>query len=246
MPKSEKLPHEVDFTGFPCRAFGYFGRIDVHTGRAVLFELMFPKLIPHFLTMFLLVTSGCARPTTTGQARTTEAYVSDSGSVGFDVRPLKGQNDSLRLEATYESRGRLAKFAIEFGPTHDVESKDSKNVPMGTGQGRFLAEPGSDATVLLADLQKALEAKTIPAKTRRVQALPFMFVNLGDNLSQAPGGGFNANPPGGWTAIKIFMGEEEQEGEVFVNFNQAIGKGEFSIKDADYGDLVPNQLATVL
>ena len=117
---------------------------------------------------------------------------------------------------------------------------------MGTGQGRFLAEPGSDATVILADLQKALEAKTTPAKTQRVQALPFTFVNLGDNLSQASGGGFNANPPGGWTAIKIFMGEGEQEGEVFVNFNQAIGKGQFSIKDADYDDLVLKQLATVL
>jgi len=204
------------------------------------------KLIPHLLAMFLSVTSGCTRPTMTGQGRTAEAYVSDSGSVGFDIRPLKGQNGSLRLEATYESRGRLAKFAIEFGPTHNVESKDSKDFPMETGQGKFLAEPGSDATVLLADLQKALEAKTIPAKTQRVQALQFTFVNLGDNLSQAPGGGFNANPPGGWTAIKIFMGEGEQEAQMFVNFNQTIRKGQFSIKDADYGDLVLKQLATVL
>jgi hypothetical protein len=218
----------------------------VHIGRAVLFGLMPPKLIPHLLAIFLLVTSGCTRPTTPGQGRTTEAYVSDSGSVGFDIRSFKGQNGSFRLEASYESRGRLAKFAIEFGPTHNVESKDSKDFPMGAGQGRFLGEPGSDATVLLADLQKALEAKTIPAKPQRVQALPFTFVNLGDNLSQVREGGFNANPPGGWTAIKIFMGEGEQEGEVFVNFNQAIGKGQFSIKDAEYGDLVLKQLATVL
>lgn len=178
--------------------------------------------------------------------RTTEAYVSDSGSVGFDIKPLKGHDGSLRLDARYESRGKLAKFAVEFGPTHNVESKDAKDFPMGMGQGRFLAEPGSDATVLLADLRRALEAKAIPAKIQRVQALPFTFVNLGDNLSQALGGGFNANPPGGWTAIKIFIGEGEQEGEVFVNLNPAIGKGQFSIKDADYGDLVLKQLATVL
>lgn len=204
------------------------------------------KLIPHFLAMFLLVTSGCTRPATTAQGRTAEAYVSDSGSVGFDIKPLKGQNGSLRFEATYESRGKLAKFAIEFGPTRTVESKDTKDFPMGTGEGRFVAEPGSDAVVLLADLQKALEAKAIPAKIQRVQALPFTFVNLGDNLSQTPGGGFNANPPGGWTAIKIFIGEGEQEGEVFVNLNPAIGKGQFSIKDSDYGDIVLKQLATVL
>lgn len=45
--------------------------------------------------------------------------------------------------------------------------------------------------------------------------------------------------------IKIFIGEGEQEGEVFLNFNPAIRKSQFSIKDADY-DIVLNQLATVL
>ena len=207
---------------------------------------MTQKLMPHFLAMFLLLTSGCTRPATTGQGRTAEPYVPDSGSVGFDIGPLKGQDGSLTIVATYESRGKLARFAIEFGPTHNVESKDSKDFPIGTGQGRFLAEPGSNATVLLADLQRALEAKAIPTNVRRVQALPFTFVNIGDKLSQAQGGGFNTNPPGGWTAIKIFIGEGEQEGQVFVNFNPTIRKGQFSLKDADYGDIVLKQLASVL
>ena len=207
-------------------------KIDLHTRRAVLFGLMTRKLIPHFLAIFLLVTSGCTRPATTAQDRTAEAYISDSGAVGFDIKPLEGQNGSVRFEATYESRGKLAKFAIEFGSTRTVESKGPEDFPMGTGVGRFVAEPGSDAAVLLADLRKALEARAIPGKIQRVQALPFTFVNLGDNLSQAPGGGFNANPPGGWTAIKIFIGEGEQEGEMFVNLNPAIGKGQFSIKDS--------------
>jgi hypothetical protein len=204
------------------------------------------KLIPHFLAMFLLVTPGCTRPATTAQVRTAEAYVSDSGSVGFDIKPLKDQNGAVTFGATYDSRGRLAKFAIEFGSTRTVETKDPKDFPIGTGAGRFVAEPGSDAAILLAGLQKALGAKTIPAKIHRVQELPFTVVNLGDNLSQARGGGFNTNPPGGWTAIKIFIGEGEQEGEVFVNLNPAIGKGQFSIKDSDYGDIVLKQLATVL
>lgn len=64
--------------------------------------------------------------------------------------------------------------------------------------------------------------------------------------AQAPGGGFNASPPGNWIAIKIFIGEGEQEAEVFLNFNTIIGKGQFSIKDPDYGDLVLKKLATVL
>ncbi len=228
------------------KAFGLRTTIDVHTLSAVLFGLMTQRLILCFLTTFLLFTSGCTRPATTAPGRTAEAYVSDSGSVGFDIRPLKTENGSLTIDCTHESQGKLAKFVIEFGPTRKVESKDSNDFPMGTGEGRFLAEPGSDATALLADLQKALEAKAIPSKIQRVKVLPFTFVNLGDNLSQAPGGGFNANPRGGWTAIKIFIGEGEQEAEVFVNFNPAIGKGQFSIKDADYGDIVLKQLATIL
>ena len=207
---------------------------------------MTPKLVTHLFALSLLAISGCTRPAPTRQGRTAEAYVPDSGSVGFDIKPFKGQNGSIRLEATYESRGKLAKFAIEFGPAHNIESKDAKDFPIGTGQGRFLAEPGSDAVALLADLKKALGAKAVPANIRRVKELPFTYVNLGDNLSQALGGGFNASPPGDWTAIKIFIGEGEQEGEVFVNFNPTIGKGQFSIKDPDYGDPVVKQLATVL
>ena len=209
--------------------------------------LMTRKLVMYLLALSLLATSGCTRPSPT-QGRIAEAYLPDSGSVAFDIKPFKGQKGPIRLEATHESPGKLAKFIIEFGPDHNIniESKGPKDFPLGTGQGRFLAEPGSDATALLADLKQALEAKTVPANIRRVKELAFTYVNLGDNLSQAPGGGFNASPPGGWTAIKIFIGEGEQEAEVFVNFNTTIGKGQFSIKDTDYGDPVLKQLATVL
>jgi hypothetical protein len=159
---------------------------------------------------------------------------------------MQGEDGSLQLHATYQSRGKLAKFVIDFGPTRNVDVKDSKDFPVASGTGRFVAEPESDATALLSDLQKALEAKTIPGKVQRAQELPFTFANIGDNLSQAAGGGFKASPAGHWTAIKIFIGDGEQESEMFVNFNKAIGKGQFSIKDADYGDLLLKQLATVL
>ena len=207
---------------------------------------MIRRWLASFLAILIWVTLGCTRSATNAQGLTAEPYVPDSGSVGFDIESLTQKSGSIRFRALYRSRGRLAKFGIEFGPTRSVEGKDAKDFPMGTGEGRFVAEAGSDATVLLADLQKALEAKAIPRNVQKVQALPFTFVNFGDKLSQAPRGGFNADPPGGWTAIKIFMGEGEQEGQVFINFNPTIGKGQFSIKDADYGDIVLKQLATVL
>jgi hypothetical protein len=203
------------------------------------------RLRPRFLAIFLLVTSGCTRPAKTAQGSTREVYVSDSGSVGFEIESLKSENETLRFRATYASPGKLAKFAMKFGPMRTLE--DSKDFPMKTGVGRLVAEPGSDADILLSDLKMALEAKAIPVKVQRVKTLPFTFVNLGDNLSQAPsGGGFNQKPPGGWTATKIFLGEGDQESQVFLNFNQTIRKGQFSIKDPDYGDLVLKRLATVL
>jgi hypothetical protein len=44
-------------------------------------------------------------------------------------------------------------------------------------------------------------------------------------------------PPGNWTAIKVFIGEGEQEAELFLNINEVSRKRQFSIKNPDYGDL---------
>ena len=109
-----------------------------------------------------------------------------------------------------------------------------------------MAEPGSDASVLLADLKKALEAKALPTKVRRSSTLPFTYAVLGENYSQGSGGGFTANPPGNWMAMKIFLGDGDEEAEVFLNLNPTIKKGQFSIKDPDYGDGLLKYLARVL
>jgi len=46
--------------------------------------------------------------------------------------------------------------------------------------------------------------------------------------------------------MKIFIGEGDDEGQVFVNTNPVMRKGQFSIKDEEYGDIVLARLATVL
>jgi hypothetical protein len=79
-----------------------------------------------------------------------------------------------------------------------------------------------------------------------VSTLPFTFVRIGKNQSQGSDGGFSPTPPGNWMPMKIFLGEGEQEGDVFLNMNPVTRKGQFSIKDPDYGDLVLTQLAKVL
>jgi hypothetical protein len=143
-------------------------------------------------------------------------------------------------------RGKTAKFRIELGRSKEIDDKESKEFDIKTGEGKFIAESGSDASVLVADSEKALGAKTSPKHVRRVGSLSCTFVSFGANMSQASDGGFNAKPSGHWTPLKIFIGEGEQEGQVFLNLNPAIKKGQFSIKDVDYGDIVVARLAEVL
>jgi hypothetical protein len=145
--------------------------------------------------------------------------------------------------ATYVSQEKTAKFRIVL---RAPEPADSKVASLTFGKGSILAEPGSDASVMLADLQKALEAKKLPSKVRRLAKLEFTYAGLGENLSRSPDGGFYEKPPGNWRATKIFVGDGEDEGEVFLNLNSKIGKGEFSIKDPDFGDVVLAQLAKVI
>jgi|ERR1700722_1391926 len=193
-----------------------------------------------------LLSVGCSKSTSTTESRAVEPYILDSGSVGFDIAPLDGGNGSTQWMAIYASQGKTAKFRIEFGPEKAAETKDQKDFPVSFGSGRILAEPGSDSSALLSDLAKALEAKHPPTKIKRISFLPFTFANIGTNLSQAPGGGFNTKPSGHWVATKIFIGEDDQEGEFFLNINPATNKGQFSIKDSDYGDIVVSRLAQVL
>jgi hypothetical protein len=56
----------------------------------------------------------------------------------------------------------------------------------------------------------------------------------------------NTQPAGNWTAMKIFIGDGDDESEVFLNFNPVSKKAQFSEKDVDYGDAVVAKLATVL
>ena len=179
------------------------------------------------------------------QEHASETYAPVPGAVAFDIKPLRGKEGSRWL-AIYQGRGKTAKFKIELDQEKSLDDKESRSLRIKSGKGRFVAEPGSDSGDLLNELKTALEAKSLPAKIRRVNTLPFTFVSFGRNQSQASDGGFFANPPGNWTPMKIFIGDGDQEGEVFFNLNPVLGKGQFSIKDADYGDIVLRQLSSVL
>jgi hypothetical protein len=203
------------------------------------------SLICAFAAGFMIF-GACNRPSKASLERVEDHYLQVPNAVGFDIEPLQGDNSTHQWLATYTSQGKTAKFRIELGPSKPLDDRGPLDFNVESGSGRLIAEPGSDASILLADLKKALEAKTLPAKVQRVSALPFKFVSFEKNDSQVPGGGFNAKPPGNWTPMKIFIGKGEQEGQVFLNLNPIIKKGQFSIKDQEYGDIVLARLAQVL
>jgi hypothetical protein len=132
---------------------------------------------------------------------------------------------------------------MELGPAKAIKERDFQ---MSSGSGRFLSQSGSEPGVFLADLAKALQAKKVPTNVYRVKTVPFDYAILGQHQSRSCDGGFADSPTDNWTAMKIFLGEGESEGEAFLNFNSAVGNAEFSIKDSDYGDFVTAELAKVL
>ena len=204
--------------------------------------------VPIVLAAVLLVLVLARRSVGTGagQRQKTEQYISDDNSVGFDIDRVSDFRPGIAWRATYKSDGKIARFRVEFGVSQPRPDDAPKEVSVRSGKGRLVAEPGSDSSALLRDLAKALEAKTIPKEVKRVPAIPFVFVSLGDHQSQAEGGGFFAEPPGNWTPNKLFLGDEQHDCEVFLNINPVIKKGQFSIKDEDYGDCVIVELAKVL
>ena len=168
-------------------------------------------------------------------------------SVVFDIQPVSTRGtappDSKTWLASYRAGGKVAKFRIEM-----TLPKLSPKSPVAFGNGVFYRESGSDPSVLLQDLKTALQASQPVPAAKKVAKLTFRTAILGLKLSQDSvkptiAGAFASNPPGDWIATKLFFNEDD---EVFLNLNPATGKGEFSLKDPDYGDAVVRALASVL
>ncbi|MEO8127813.1 MAG: hypothetical protein ABJF23_15700 [Bryobacteraceae bacterium] len=181
----------------------------------------------------LLLLPGCNRVADRNVA--TDPHPSDEASVSFDLEPLPSGDGSRQWRGIYNSPGKIARFRIDLGAP---ESK--------SGEGTLLPEPGSDSSVLLADVQRVLRARTAPKAPQTKTSVPFTYRNLGDHLSHAPGGGFNATPAGDWTALRLIFGDSDRESEIFLHINDNAKKGQFSMTDPRYGDFALAELAKVL
>ena len=190
-----------------------------------------------------VLASGCRKERTPESP--VEIYAPHDGAVSFDVTSVSFAPDgSSTWEASYLASGKTARFKFVLASSQPL--KDDKS--LGFGRGRFIAVSGSDPEGLLEALKTNLEAKYKPIDVRRVSELPFVYADLGDYQSRNDDGSFQASPPGHWHVLKLFLADENaaDDAEVFFNLNPSLKKGEFSIKDSDYGDDVLARLAKVL
>lgn len=190
---------------------------------------------------FLLSLIGCKQKSTGLSA--IEPYLADDASVPMKLEPVESLDGSQQWIVTYESLGKTAKFKIELGPA-ELQPENEFNIR--SGEGRFIPAPESDSSVLLADLEKALQAHLRHTPAAKKTTVPFTYAILGEKLSEARNGGFSVQPAGEWTAMKLFLGAGEEESELFLNVNSKRRTARFSMKDPDYGDLVLAELAKVL
>jgi hypothetical protein len=200
------------------------------------------KSLAVLVTLFAMAT-GCKRIGTASVELNFEPIVPDSGDgyLMFDLQPLADRGAAARYDCIFKSEGKTAHFQFEV-----VSTAPSGDPPISFASGKIISVPSSDASVFLQRLQKTLDAKTFPAGVERVGEIPFTAAILGTHQSHSKEGGFFTKPPGNWTAMKIFIGKKDDPAEVFLNFNPVLHKGEFSIKDPDYGDEVLKELAKVL
>jgi hypothetical protein len=194
--------------------------------------------------VFLIGTNACKESSTASDKSVAIVQNGEAASVLFGLKksgPVSGSNHSQDYDCTYQARGKVAKFRLElsYGPM-------SGTLPIARGEGKFLAVQGSEGSALLEDLLKTLDAKHYPIHSRRVAELAFDAVVLGEHQDRSSSGGFADGQAGDWIVIKLFLPKGGDDGEVFLNLNPTLGKGEFSIKDSDYGDFLLEQLAKVL
>lgn len=172
---------------------------------------------------------------------------SDPNSVSFKIQELGRQKvkegEEVTWLAAHESSAGMARFQIRL-----ILGTPSGDSPFFISTGAFISEPGSQYLEFLRQVAKALEAKNIKARKSKIGRLDFTLAVLGQNLSRGSGanllaGGFTSEPRGDWVATKVFVADGA--GEFFLHLNSKEAKGEISIKDPDYGDVVLRELSRV-
>lgn len=143
----------------------------------------------------------------------------DAHTVRFATRILSGSAQVLPLvfDAVYDAPEGKAHFRITLA--HQLVT--------------LTALRGSKPGPMLAALERALDAKRVPAHAKRVKQLQVAVIILDYKAAT------------GWALTKLMFGNNDV-GEVYLGLNLKKGLGEFTLEDPRYGDAVLAQLARVL
>ena len=206
-------------------------------------------LIAASITVFLVASACKSKSLSSGSAPQVSSPIqnSDPNSVSFKIQELGRQKvkegEEATWLATHESSAGMARFQIRL-----ILRTPSGDSPFAISTGSFISESDSQYSEFLRQVAKALEAKNIKARKSKISRLDFTVAVIGQNLSRGSGanvlaGSFTSEPRGDWVATKVFVAGGD--GEFFLNLNSKEAKGEISIKDPDYGDIVLRELSRV-
>jgi hypothetical protein len=207
------------------------------------------QLIAASITVFLVASACKSKSLSSGNATPVSSPIqnSDQNSVSFKIQELGRQKvnkgEEVTWLATHESSAGMARFQIRL-----ILRTPRGDSPFAISTGSFISEPDSQYSEFLRKVAKALEAKNILARKSKTSRLDFTVAVIGQNLSRGSGadvlaGSFTSEPRGDWVATKVFVADGD--GEFYLNLNSKEAKGEISIKDADYGDIVLRELSRV-
>jgi hypothetical protein len=154
---------------------------------------------------------GCKKPSTSPEKVTPsnaqfEPHLQqeEPPTVSFEIKPAGragGPLDIHLYDCTYQAGGKTAKFRLQLKQRGPMTGE----IPMASAEGKFIAVTGSDNSVLLEDLKKALEAKEIPEKYSRIAEVSFDAVVLVQRQSRDASGGYADKPQGDWMLVKLFL-----------------------------------------
>ncbi|HXY34967.1 MAG TPA: hypothetical protein VEI07_12120 [Planctomycetaceae bacterium] len=161
--------------------------------------------------------------------------------------PTAGGTNKVWAATLTCSNGSAFHFWFEI-----TVKKDGGTDPLDFSRAALTRQIGNDGRQALKEIAKAIEAKTIPTQSERVDRLEFPVLILGTGMSRSetrePGTNqtaesFSQNPPGNWTTTKALF--NNRKAEVFLNFNPKLGVAEFAPRDSNSGSDVMAELAKV-
>jgi len=195
------------------------------------------KKIILLFTIFLVFFS-CSKLNNTITPHRTTGY-----SIFFEIEPVKNKKNLFK--ALYIKNKVKGGFLFSL----NLKKRDSKGIAFT----HIIFKPlkGSQNSYLIKDLSDILQNKNKPGKTITVKELKKVCAIMGSNLTRESGnhtiaGTFTSDKKGNWHAMKIFLGDEYKEAEIYFNINVSQGIGEISTKDSEYGNKAMKELLKIL